>query len=80
MVVPPRHEGKHILFLETLVVLKVLKSWGAGLEGCRLLYRVDNMTLSACLRSGRCEQKAIMSLIRYIIATTLEQHINLVPD
>lgn len=53
---------------------------GGELEGCRVMVKVDNMALSASLRSGRCEQKATMALLQEIFVIALERHLDLVPD
>lgn len=78
--VPLQHQGKDILFLETLAVLEALRRWGPSLEGNEVMCKIDNAALVASLRSGRCHQRATMALIREIMGLALELHLTITPD
>lgn len=78
--VPDKHHGKDILFLETLALLDALREWKQALRDKEVVCKIDNAALVACVRSARCDQKAIQTLIRYIFALAMELHLTLIPD
>lgn len=78
--IPPRHQGKDVLFLECLALLEAVRRWSGRLAGRCVSCKIDNMALVAIVRSGRCDQSATQALIRETFGIAIEHHIDLVPD